>query len=139
MTILKVIGWVAVAALLVLALSVIALFVGAIDWRLKPAIRRARKHIEQIVRQRCEVAKVFPLPGATKIDPKHLTFCILTETDQQRNQLRADPRLAELYRDALLRANYPATAVPFVHFWTQSQETVNRDYNGDFREAIENP
>jgi len=43
------------------------------------------------------------------------------------------------FRDALVKAGYPAETHPVVHFGIQSQETVDRDYGGSWYEASEMP
>ena len=75
----------------------------------------------------------------TRIDPRYLTFWIATKTDRERDQLRRDAGLPQELRDALLRAGYLPDAVPMVHFLIESQETVDRDYGGNWYEAKEMP
>jgi hypothetical protein len=93
----------------------------------------------RIVRQRCPQAQVFKKEGATWIDPALLAIYIATKTDNERDRLRLDHSLIEELRSALLAVGYPASSVPFVHFFIESQETVDRDYGGSWHEAMEMP
>ena len=43
------------------------------------------------------------------------------------------------FRDALTTAGYPQETDPVVHFFVQSQETVDREYGGSWYEAAEMP
>ncbi len=114
------------------AIGVIAL---DIDWKRWPAIRRARRGIREIVRQRVPNAEVFSYQGATKINPGHLSFSIRTASDKERELLRQDPEIHTQFRNALVRAGYPTNTVPVVHFGIESQETVDREYGGNWDEA----
>ena len=53
-----------------------------------PAIRRARRGIREIVRQRIPHAEVYSSQGATAISSGYLGFCIRTKTDKERDLLR---------------------------------------------------
>jgi hypothetical protein len=101
------------------------------DWKLWPTIRRAKREVNKLARQRCPNAKVFSF-GATDIDPRHLAIWITTNTDEQRDRLRQDSLLHQQLRDALLQAGYPPAAVPLVSFAFESRETVDRDFGGNW-------
>ena len=109
------------------------------NWKLWPAIRRARRQIEKAARQRVPSARVFSSQGATAIGPGHLGFCIKTNTDRERDLLRQDPDIHKEFRDALARAGYPTDTVPVVRFGIESQETVDRDYGGSWYQASQGP
>lgn len=104
-----------------------------------PAIQRAKREIRKAARRRFANARVFSRQGATRISPGHLAFCILTDTDEQRDRLRQDPKIYEDFRDALIKAGYPVNTNPAVHLGIQSQETVDREYGGSWQEASEMP
>lgn len=97
------------------------------DFRLWVSILRARRAIRVLL----PGTKVLTF-GATHIDPKHLAVWIKTRTDLERDQLKANPALVEQIRSALLRAGYPPLAVPEVCISFESQETVDRDYKGQW-------
>jgi hypothetical protein len=48
----------------------------------------------------------------------------------------ASPQLIAELRSALLAVGYPEDAVPKVGFAFESQETVDRDYNGNWWYAV---
>ncbi|HEV2549374.1 MAG TPA: hypothetical protein VGU20_18800 [Stellaceae bacterium] len=94
-------------------------------------IWRARRAIRGIARRYSPRAKVFSF-GATWIDPRHLAIWIATETDDERDRLSAMPDVIDAFRRALLEAGYPPAAVPAVGFEFESEETVRRDYKGNW-------
>jgi hypothetical protein len=137
---LSLLGWFLAALVLLLLLGFVKMLVlGTYDWKLWPAIRRARREIGKIARQRVSNAEVFRSQGATAINPGHLSFGIRVRTDLARDSLSADPEIHKLFRDALAKAGYPTDTIPVVRFGIQSQETVDRDYGGSWREAGQMP
>jgi hypothetical protein len=128
-----------VAVVLVILLGVVTLIRSTFDWKLWPAIRRARREIKKVARRRVPGAEVFSGQGATAINPGHLSFCIWTGTDKDRDLLRQDPEIHKEFRSALARAGYPTDTDPVVHFGIESQETVDRDYGGSWDEATRMP
>ncbi len=108
-------------------------------FRLWLAIHRAKRQIKEFAQHRCPGADVLSKTGAIHIDPRHLAIWITTKTDEERDSLRRDLSLYQQLCNALLRAGYPADAVPLIHFSIESQETVDREYGGHWSEAIEMP
>ena len=102
-----------------------------LNWKLWLTIRRARGEVKKLARRRCPDAKVFSF-GATDIDPRHLAIWITTRTDEERDRLRQDTSLHQQIRDALLQVGYPGAAVPLVALTFESQETVDRDFGGNW-------
>ena len=98
-----------------------------------------RARIEQealaLARARCECAKAFSI-GAVDIDPKLLAVWITTETDAQRDALAADPALKAALVAVLHAVGYPEAAIPEVIFTYESQETVAREFGGDWWACI---
>jgi hypothetical protein len=136
---LRLLGWFVIAIVLLPLLGVVALIRSTLDWRLWPAIRRARREIRNTARQRVPNAEVSIIQGATAISPGHLSFCIRTDTDKERDLLRQDPEIHKQFRNALVNAGYPTNTVPVVHLDIESQETVDREYGGSWHEPSEMP
>jgi hypothetical protein len=135
----KVFGWLSSAIVVSVLLGIIAMTAHIFDLRLWFIIRRARGEIREIARQRCPNAKVFSQQGATRIDPRHVALWITTKTDKERDRLRSDQILYQQLCETMLRVGYPPDAVPLIHFVIESQETVDREYGGSWREAAEMP
>ncbi len=99
------------------------------------SIWHAKRKIRNIARRYCRRAKVFSL-GAIRVNPRHLAIWITTQTDEERDLMRASPELVPEFRRVLLAAGYPPVAVPEVGFEFESQQTVDRDYGGNWRYAV---
>ena len=94
-------------------------------------IRRFEQQALAAAKERFEDAKVFTI-GATDIDPKYFAVWITTQTDAQRDALSSDSNLKEALVAALHTVGYPPEAIPKVVFAFESEETVKRDYGGDW-------
>jgi hypothetical protein len=99
------------------------------------SIRRARKRIKALLRQRYSSVKVTSF-GATDISPRYLAVWIITSTDAERDHLESDPALVQSMRSEFLDAGYPSEYVPSIGFAFQSQETIDRDFGGSWYHAM---
>jgi hypothetical protein len=70
--------------------------------------------------------------GSRPVKSHNLAFWITTQTDAERDLMRSAPELVSEFRQVLLDAGYPATAVPDIGFEFEAQQTVDRDYNGNW-------
>jgi len=70
--------------------------------------------------------------GAVDIDPVHLAIWCMTDSDAQRDALLALPDFLQTCHVALVASGYPPGAVPHVHFGAASEETVQRDWDGNW-------
>lgn len=136
---LALLGWFFAVITLIFFFGIVTLARSTYDWKLWPAIRRAKQEIKKTARRRIRNAEVLSKQGATKINPGHLSFCVKTDTDKERDVLSRDPEIYRDFRAALATAGYPTDTDPVVRFGIQSQETVDRDYGGNWDEAAEKP
>lgn len=70
--------------------------------------------------------------GAYYIDPKHLVFWILVQSDKDKDYLKSNELLKQDLSDAFVKHDYPIEARRFVSVDFESQETVDRESNGDW-------
>jgi hypothetical protein len=88
--------------------------------------------IKTIVKSICEEKFWIDWFGAYDIDPKYLVVWICVESDKTKLNLESNVELVNKLREILVKYNYPKEAIPFVHIGFESQETVDRDSNGDW-------
>lgn len=70
--------------------------------------------------------------GALEISPTHLDIWFITDSDAQRQHLLGLPDFDRTCHAALAATGYPAEAVPHVRFHAESEETVQRDWGGNW-------
>lgn len=70
--------------------------------------------------------------GAYHIDPKHLVFVVGVPFDSERDRLRRDSSFLTAMRNLLVEHNWPRIAREHIHFDIESQETVDRETNGNW-------
>lgn len=128
-----------VGGIVLLSVGFASMCFGVYDWKLWLRIRRARREVTEVAHRRNSKTRVVSRQGATAISPRYLAFSILTDTDRERDLLRQDSEMYEELRGALEKAGYPQEAIPLVHFGIQSQETIDREYGGNWREAADLP
>lgn len=91
--------------------------------------------IERAIRQVIRSAGVKPIVwsfGAYYIDPKHLVFVVGVTSDSERNRLRTDPSFMESLQNLLVHFNWPVVARKYIYFDIESQETVDRENDGNW-------
>jgi hypothetical protein len=97
--------------------------------------RRAEEAVLGIAQARYPACGVFGF-GAVDVDPVQLAIWITTATDVQRDVLRRDPEFLADIRQALREAGYPAGAMDGIAVEVESQETVDRDHQGNWWNAV---
>ena len=70
--------------------------------------------------------------GANNIHPKHLVYWIVVGSDYEKHRLEADSALMAVLRSLLMRYDYPIEGRDGVHVGFESQETVDRESEGNF-------
>ncbi len=102
---------------------------------LERKIKRIEQGVLALAQARFPCAAVFSF-GATEIDPKYLAIWIATDTDAQRDELANDASFRQALIGVLESQDYPSAAIPYVGFAFQSEETVKRDYRGNWWYAV---
>lgn len=74
--------------------------------------------------------------GAYDIHPRHLAFWLTFDRDGARDAFLADAALIGEMRAKLLDLGYPAEGVPHAGITAESQETVDRDFEGSWWYAV---
>jgi hypothetical protein len=103
------------------------LFASAVEKRIHRVEDRLRRHLEPRSYGKLWVHHF----GATDIDPRHLVICVCVATDQERTEL-VNAGIAARVRLWLKEEGYPAEAIQGVGVSVDSQETVDRDWNGNW-------
>ncbi len=70
--------------------------------------------------------------GAYYIDPKHLVFVVGVQTDKEKETLKANSLFAMSMQELLSTFNWPIQARYSIAFDVESQETVDRENNGNW-------
>jgi hypothetical protein len=70
--------------------------------------------------------------GAYYIDPKHLVFVVGVSRDEEKETLKASGSFTASMKGLLETFNWPIEARPSVVFDVESQETVDRENNGNW-------
>jgi hypothetical protein len=102
-----------------------------VGWSLILPIARARGKIRQLVRAKYPDARISSF-GASAISPIYLCMCIDMQRDSEKEDLLADAELMNRMREALRDSRYPANAISAVTFSIESQQTVDRDFGGNW-------
>ena len=77
------------------------------------------------------VADVFGF-GGHYMDSLPPSVWFVTKTDEDRHRLSHDESLIVAFKEVLQKAAYPSSEISSLIFVCESQETVNRDYQGSW-------
>jgi hypothetical protein len=100
------------------------------------AADKAKRELQDRIQDRAPGAKVSDLGCIGDLGPESLGVWVKTRTDAERDGLLADATLKQTLDQALSQAGYPEAAIPHVELTIQSQETVDRDYEGNWFYAM---
>ncbi len=109
---------------------IIGLILRVLNRKSSRQLSQAKKEFLKVVRKRIPSAKAF-IVGGTNAHPAIWTT---TALDMERDQLREDESLRNRFRALLLQAEYAAEDVPLVQFVYESQETVDREFRGNWNQ-----
>jgi hypothetical protein len=70
--------------------------------------------------------------GAFEIHPRHLVYWLCVKSDAEKQRLQAHRILMEQLREILVRYDYPPEGRDSVHIGFESQETVDRESDGNW-------
>lgn len=83
-----------------------------------------------------EILFVIPI-GAIEIDPKYLAYWFATKNDVDRDiLLNKQAEIRGLVHSYLEEEGYPLESIKYTSCTFESQETVDRDYNGNWYYAM---
>ncbi|RKR85418.1 hypothetical protein BDD43_5689 [Mucilaginibacter gracilis] len=99
---------------------------------LKRKILDIKADIENTVFSYCTEKFDITWYGAYDIDPKHLVYWICIKTDKVKHELESNLELNQLLRSLLEKHRYPLAAQPHVFISFESQETVDRESDGNW-------
>ncbi len=99
---------------------------------LKRKILDIKDDIKKTVSEFCSEDIRVDWLGAYDIAPENLAFWIVVKTDEMKDKLEKDKPLHYLLRGLLEKHNYPETARSSIFIGFESQETVDRDFNGSW-------
>ncbi len=99
---------------------------------LESSLRRARLHIEAHLSQLGYANFWTVQVGAIELDPDNLVLWICVPTDADKARLQADPGLVPRIRQILQDSAYPPAAVEAAQIGVESEETVQRESQGNW-------
>ena len=98
---------------------------------LKWKIWRIEANLKSLLRKLDIKPRVWSF-GAYYIDPKQLVFVVGVSTDAEKIKLKTDSAFDEKIKHLLIKYNWPSAARKSVAFDIESQETVDRETNGNW-------
>ncbi|MPT31987.1 MAG: hypothetical protein E2600_10060 [Chryseobacterium sp.] len=99
---------------------------------LKRKILDIKDEMKDIVSKTCKEEVRIDWFGAYDINPKHLAFWICIQTDVMKEKLIANKELYLKLRHLLEVYDYPNEAKKYVFIGFESQETVDRESDGNW-------
>jgi hypothetical protein len=105
-------------------------------FRLRLSLWLAKHRILRITKQHGVQPKGIWWIGAIDINPRHLVFWVATDRDSERDALLADQSFIRDCLKALAASGYPREAASLAHITAESQQTVDRDFGGNWWYAV---
>ena len=126
-----------IAAVLALQLwGILALLpkISGFTWRIWFLMLKVKSKIRRLARQRGIKVRVFWF-GAVRIHPRHMAIWIVTPSASERDDLYEDESFGTDCREILRICGYPSDAISGVGFAIESQQTVDREFGGNWYRA----
>ncbi|RVU00046.1 hypothetical protein EOD41_13880 [Mucilaginibacter limnophilus] len=99
---------------------------------LKQKVLAIEVQIKQLVKQYCTENYWITHYGSFDIHPKHLVYWICVKSDKMKASLEQNTILNEQLRFVLRDNDYPEEGINHVHIGFESQETVDRESDGNW-------
>ena len=102
---------------------------------MRQKILKIKKDLKLVVKSHCKENFWIDWYGAYEFlpnAPESLMFWICVKTDKEKMILLSNQKLESEFREILKMNSYSVEAVMLVGFGVESQETVNREYDGDW-------
>ncbi len=100
--------------------------------KLKTKIESIKKDIKNLTSKFCDEKFSVAYYGAFDIDPKYLVYWICVQTDKVKHDLENNEFLRNDLRELLDKNDYPIDSRKHVAIGFESQETVDRESNGNW-------
>ena len=95
-------------------------------------VRRIQRSLERLAKAAAREPLWVTRYGAFYIHPRHLVYWICVKTDAERDRLASDPNLVASLHHTLVECDYPLEGRSDVHIGFESQETVDRESEGNW-------
>lgn len=99
---------------------------------LKRKIMDIKDEMKKVVSGYCNENFWIEYYGAYEIHPKNLVYWICVNSDTMKLSLRNNAELVNKLKRILVKFDYPKEGISYVGIDFESQETVNRESNGDW-------
>ncbi|WP_313032209.1 hypothetical protein [Soonwooa sp.] len=99
---------------------------------LKRKILNIKSDLKKIIAEYCTEKFSITYYGAYEINPNYLVFWICVKTDSMKNKLSQNEALREKLKNVLYTNDYPKNSIKSVIIDFESQETVDRESNGNW-------
>lgn len=99
---------------------------------LKRKILDIKDEMKTIIRPICNESFWIDWHGAYDINPKSLVFLICVNSDKEKIRLKSNQDLMEQLKNLLIKYNYPESARGSIIIDVESQETVDRESDGNW-------
>jgi hypothetical protein len=129
--------WIAIGTATLIAFfvwSIVISHYAGMGWDLVRPIWKTRRGVRKLLCRNFPDAKVSSM-GMSSIDPRYFCILIDVKTDSEKRELLEDTDLRKSIRQAALDAGYPAESVPLIEVSIESQQTVDRDWGGNWYHA----
>jgi hypothetical protein len=101
---------------------------------LEDTTKEAENRIKEFIKLNGFECNVFSI-AANDLDPSHCVFWVTIKTDMEKEKILKVENLKLTFFNILRSVGYPADAIQSVQIAVESQETVDRDYIGNWWHA----